>query len=65
SLAFCVATAFFGGLSPAISSALVKLTGDKISPGWLLMCAALCGLAESAMLFVRLSRGYIAADNKA
>lgn len=55
----------FGGLTPAISTALVKLTGDKSSPGWWLMCAALCGLAATAMLFVRLSRGYIAAENKA
>ncbi|SQH41368.1 citrate-proton symporter [Salmonella enterica] len=29
------------------------------------MVAALCGLAATAMLFVRLSRGYIAAENKA
>ncbi|EJL7594014.1 tricarballylate/proton symporter TcuC [Salmonella enterica] len=65
SLAFSLATAIFGGLTPAISTALVKLTGDKSSPGWWLMCAALCGLAATAMLFVRLSRGYIAAENKA
>ncbi|MDI5754477.1 hypothetical protein MJL79_30195, partial [Salmonella enterica subsp. enterica serovar Montevideo] len=42
---FSLATAIFGGLTPAISTALVKLTGDKSSPGWWLMCAALCGLA--------------------
>ncbi|EAR1628466.1 tricarballylate/proton symporter TcuC [Salmonella enterica] len=65
SLAFSLATAIFGGLTPAISTTLVKLTGDKSSPGWWLMCAALCGLAATAMLFVRLSRGYIAAENKA
>lgn len=64
SLAFSLATAIFGGLTPAISTALVKLTGDKLA-GWWLMCAALCGLAATAMLFVRLSRGYIAAENKA
>lgn len=64
SLAFSLATAIFGGLTPAISTALVKLTGDKSSPGWWLMCAALCGLAATAMLFVRLSRGYIAAENE-
>ncbi|MDI5823328.1 hypothetical protein MJI95_34840, partial [Salmonella enterica subsp. enterica serovar Kentucky] len=40
SLAFSLATAIFGGLTPAISTALVKLTGDKSSPGWWLMCAA-------------------------
>lgn len=64
SLAFSLATAIFGGLTPAISTALVQLTGDKSSPGWWLMCAALCGLAATAMLFVRLSRGYQTADNK-
>lgn len=34
SLAFSLATAIFGGLTPAISTTLVKLTGDKSSPGW-------------------------------
>lgn len=63
-LAFSLATAIFGGLTPAISTALVQLTGDKSSPGWWLMCAALCGLAATAMLFVRLSRGYQTAENK-
>lgn len=58
SLAFSLATAIFGGLTPVISTALVQLTGDKSSPGWWLMCAALCGLAATAMLFVRLSRSY-------
>lgn len=64
SLAFSLATAIFGGLTPAISTALVQLTGDKSSPGWWLMCAALCGLAATAMLFVRLSCGYQTAENK-
>ena len=58
SLAFSLATAIFGGLTPAISTALVKITGDKSAPGWWLMCAALCGLAASIMLFTRLSRDY-------
>lgn len=42
SLAFSLATAIFGGLTPAISTALVEITGDKSAPGWWLMCAALC-----------------------
>lgn len=62
SLAFSLATAIFGGLTPAISTALVEITGDKSSPGWWLMCAALCGFAATAMLFVRLSRGYRPAE---
>lgn len=40
SLAFSLATAIFGGLTPAISTALVEITGDKSAPGWWLMCAA-------------------------
>ena len=34
SLAFSLATAIFGDLTPAISTALVELTGDKSAPGW-------------------------------
>ena len=64
SLAFSLATAIFGGLTPAISTALVQLTGDKSSPGWWLMCAALCGLAATTMLFARLSSGYQTVENK-
>ena len=60
SLAFSLATAIFGGLTPAISTALVEITGDK-SARWL-MCAALCGFAATAMLFMRLSRGYQPAE---
>ena len=62
SLAFSLATAIFGGLTPAISTALVEITGDKSAPGWWLMCAALCGFAATAMLFMRLSRGYQPAE---
>lgn len=64
SLAFSLATAIFGGLTPAISTALVQLTGSKSAPGWWLMCAALCGLAATAMLFLRLSRGYQTVEQK-
>ncbi|WP_130972157.1 MFS transporter [Klebsiella quasipneumoniae] len=64
SLAFSLATAIFGGLTPAISTALVELTGDKSAPGWWLMCAALCGFIATALLFVRLSRGYQPAESQ-
>lgn len=49
SLAFSLATAIFGGLTPAISTVLVELTGDKSAPGWWLMCAALCGFIATAL----------------
>lgn len=64
SLAFSLATALFGGLTPVISTALVQMTGSKSAPGWWLMCAAFCGLAATAMLFLRLSRGYQAMQQK-
>ena len=63
SLAFSLATTIFGGLTPAISTATVELSGDKSAPGWWLMCAALCGFA-TALLFVRLSRGYQPAESQ-
>ncbi|PIN63574.1 hypothetical protein CKQ90_35700, partial [Klebsiella pneumoniae] len=46
-----LATAIFGDLTPAISTALVELTGDKSPPGWWLMCAALCGFSLATAIF--------------
>jgi MHS family citrate/tricarballylate:H+ symporter-like MFS transporter len=43
SLAFSLATAIFGGLTPAISTALVEITGDKSAPGWWLMWLSVNG----------------------
>lgn len=64
SLAFSLATTIFGGLTRAISTATVELTGDKSAPGWWLMCAALCGFVATVLLFVRLSRGYQPAESQ-
>ncbi len=52
------------GLTPAISIAPVELSGDKSAPGWWLICAALCGFIATALLFVRLSRGYQPAESQ-
>ena len=42
SLAYSLATAVFGGLTPAIATALIHWTGDKAMPGaWLSLAAAL------------------------
>ncbi|SXB17584.1 putative citrate utilization protein A [Klebsiella pneumoniae] len=49
SLAFSLATAIFGDLTPAISTALVELTGDKSPPGWWLMCAGLVANVRRAV----------------
>lgn len=48
SLAYSLATAIFGGFTPAISTALIGATGDKAIPGaW---CAAAAVLSLTALL---------------
>jgi MHS family citrate/tricarballylate:H+ symporter-like MFS transporter len=44
SLAYSLATALFGGFTPAICTALIRVTGDNAAPGWWLSAAAGCGL---------------------
>ncbi|NDU92851.1 MAG: MFS transporter, partial [Ferrovum sp.] len=51
SLAFSLATAIFGGFTPAISTYLINLTGDKAAPGYWLSFAALCGLSATWMVY--------------
>jgi MHS family citrate/tricarballylate:H+ symporter-like MFS transporter len=51
SLAFSLATAFFGGFTPAVSTYLIQLTGDKAAPGYWLTFAALCGLSATCVLY--------------
>jgi MFS transporter, MHS family, citrate/tricarballylate:H+ symporter len=49
SLAYSLATAIFGGFTPAISTYLIHLTGDRAVPGLWLSFAALCGLLAAAL----------------
>ena len=51
SLAFSLATAVFGGFTPAISTYLIQLTGDKAAPGYWLTFAAVCGLGATLVLY--------------
>jgi metabolite-proton symporter len=44
SLAYSIATAIFGGFTPAISTWLIHTTGNRAMPGAWLSFAALCGL---------------------
>src|SRR5579863_2885764 len=44
SLAYSLATAIFGGFTPAICTYLIKASGNKAMPGVWLSFAALCGL---------------------
>jgi MHS family citrate/tricarballylate:H+ symporter-like MFS transporter len=49
SLAYSLATAL-GGFTPAISTFLIQVTGNKASPGMWMSFAALCGLTAACFL---------------
>ncbi|MCE1184820.1 MAG: MFS transporter [Rhodocyclales bacterium] len=51
SLAFSLATAIFGGLTPAVSTALVEMTGSKSSPAYWLLFAAISACIATLVLF--------------
>ena len=51
SLAFSLATALFGGFTPAVSTYLIEVTHDKASPAYWLTFAALCGLCATFGLY--------------
>ncbi len=46
-LAYSLATAVFGGFTPAISTYLIRVTGNRAIPGAWLSFAALCGLVAA------------------
>lgn len=49
SLAYSLATAIFGGFTPAVSTYLIHATGNRAMPGVWLSVAALCGLAATLL----------------
>lgn len=49
SLAYSLATAVFGGFTPAISTYLIHLTGNRAIPGLWLSLAAACGLVAAVL----------------
>jgi MFS family permease len=49
-LAYSLATATFGGFTPAISTYLIHITGNRAVPGVWLGFAALCGLGATLAL---------------
>ena len=51
SLAYSLATALFGGLTPLISTWLIDRLADKAAPGIWLTIAAVCGLVATLVLF--------------
>lgn len=56
SLAYSLATAVFGGFTPAICTYLIHVTGNRAIPGIWLSTAALCGLLATIMLTSRRGR---------
>ncbi|MBA1429362.1 MFS transporter [Pseudomonas fluorescens] len=53
SLAYSLATAVFGGFTPAISTWFIHITEDKASPAYWMMFAALCALCSTLALYRR------------
>ena len=48
-LAYSLATAIFGGFTPAISHWLIHVTGNRAMPGAWLSLAAACGLIATLL----------------
>ena len=53
SLAYSLATAIFGGFTPAIATGLIEATHDKAAPGMWMTFAAVCGLTATLLLYRR------------
>jgi len=51
SLAFALAAALFGTFTPFASTWLIERTGDKASPGFWLMFAALLGIIAASTVY--------------
>ncbi len=54
SLAYSLATGIFGGFTPAVSTALIRMTGNRAMPAACLSVAAVMGLVATALLSPRL-----------
>ena len=53
SLAYSLATALFGGFTPAVATGLIEMTGDKAAPGLWMTLAAVFGLIATLTLYRR------------
>jgi MHS family citrate/tricarballylate:H+ symporter-like MFS transporter len=51
SLAYSLATALFGGFTPAVATGLIELTGDKAAPALWMTAAAVCSLFATLYLY--------------
>ena len=53
SLAYSLATALFGGFTPAISTWLIQLTGNRGAPGFWVAFAGAMGLLATLIIYHR------------
>jgi len=53
SIAYSLATAIFGGFTPAISTALIEYTHDRAAPGYWMSFAALCAVLATLWFYRR------------
>src|SRR5258708_3949627 len=53
SLAFALAAGLFGGFTPAVSTYLIHVTGNRAMPGLWMSFAALLGLTATALISPR------------
>ena len=60
SLAYSLATALFGGFTPAVSTSLIEWTGDKAAPGLWMTFAAVSGLIATLLLYRKGEAGRVA-----
>jgi MHS family citrate/tricarballylate:H+ symporter-like MFS transporter len=51
SMAFALAAGLFGTFTPFASTLLIDYTGDKASPGYWLMCAAVLGIFAALVVY--------------
>jgi MHS family citrate/tricarballylate:H+ symporter-like MFS transporter len=51
SLAYSLATALFGGFTPAVATGLIAMTGDKAAPALWMTAAAVCSLLATLYLY--------------
>ncbi len=57
SLAYSLATALFGGFTPAVATGLIHVLNNKAAPGFWMSFAALCGLLATLYLYRRGAAG--------
>jgi MFS transporter, MHS family, citrate/tricarballylate:H+ symporter len=57
SLAYSLATAIFGGFTPAVATYLIEATNNKAAPGLWLTFAGVCGLGATLFIYAQKRHG--------